>query len=144
VTLRFDHIGIVVRTLQTGREHLDSLIGISEWTAEFRDPGIKVFVQFGHDQSGICYELVAPYGEDSPISNALKDRVNILNHVAYLVADLDAEAERLRTLGAVPIGPAQPAVAYDGRRVQFFFTRLRFILELIEHPSFAHKYLSKE
>jgi methylmalonyl-CoA/ethylmalonyl-CoA epimerase len=143
VSLSFDHIGIVVRTLQAGREHLGSLIGISEWTTEFRDPRIKVCVQFGRDQSGICYELIAPFGEGSPISNALKDRVNILNHVAYLVSDLDAEAARLRAAGAVPTGPAQPAVAYGGKSVQFFYTPLRFIIELIEDPDHRHTYIAE-
>jgi hypothetical protein len=46
----FDHIGIVVRTLASGREYLSSLLGISEWTQEFYDPGIKVSVQFGRDR----------------------------------------------------------------------------------------------
>jgi methylmalonyl-CoA/ethylmalonyl-CoA epimerase len=142
VALHFDHIGVVVRTLRTGRKYLSSLVGISEWTTEFRDPGIKVCVQFGRDRSGICYELIAPFGDDSPINNALKDHINILNHMAYLVSDLEAEAMRFRLAGAVPTGPAQPAVAYGGRRVQFFYTPLRFIIELIEDSDHRHDYLS--
>jgi methylmalonyl-CoA/ethylmalonyl-CoA epimerase len=141
--ISFDHIGIVVRTLQSGREYLSSLMGISEWTAEFDDPVIKVSVQFGRDASGICYELIAPFGEGSPISNVLTNRVNILNHIAYSVADLEAEASRLAASGAVPTGPAQPAMAYGGKSVQFFYTPLRFIIELIEAPHHQHGYVSR-
>ncbi len=140
----FDHIDIVVRTLSSGREYLSSLFGISDWTAEFDDPGIKVSVQFGRDRSGICYELIAPFGDGSPIENVLSNRVNILNHVAYSVADLAVEASRLTASGAVPTGPAQPAVAYGGKNVQFFYTPLRFIIELIEAPHHQHGYMSRE
>lgn len=140
MSMCFDHIGIVVPTLKVGRDYMSSWIGIVEWTEEFEDQGIKVFVQFGRDSSGICYELVAPLGEGSPVAKALSDRINILNHVAYVVSDLNTEASRLRTLGAVPTGEAQPAKAYGGRNIQFFYTPLRFLIELIEAPDHQHTY----
>ena len=37
---------------------------------------------------------MAPRSTSSPVRNALKKRVNVLNHVAYRVADLAAEAQR--------------------------------------------------
>lgn len=96
------------------------------------DPLLKVRVQFCTDTSGIRYELVAPHGEGSPVTGALARGTNILNHVAYEVDDLNAAAGRLREQGAMPLGPALPAIAFGGRRVMFFLTQLRFVVELVE------------
>lgn len=128
----FDHVGLFVRDLPTGREALAALLPICGWTDPVDDPLIRVSVQFGTDSSGIRYELVAPFGSPSPVDSALGDGVNILNHVAYRVADLSGELTRLRRQRCVPTAPPRPAVAFGGRRVVFVITPLKFILELIE------------
>jgi len=135
----FDHIGVAVPSLAEGRQHLQQLLDIAEWTDEFDDPVNRVSVQFGHDRSGTCYELVTPFGENSPISLALQKGQRVLNHVAYLVEDL-AQAERLLDGGCIAAGPPHPAIAYGGRRIQFFVSPLRFTIELIEAPRHEHVY----
>lgn len=139
--MKFDHVGIVVSSMAAGRDHLSALLGMTRWSKEFADPGIGVYVQFGLDPSGICYEIVAPMREDSPVTRALNARDRILNHVAYLVADLEAEAARVRKIRCMPAAPPMPAVAYGGRRVQFFVSPLYFIIELIEAADHTHRYL---
>ena len=139
--MKFDHLGVVVGTIAAGRDHLSLLFGITRWSEEFADSGIGVYVQFGLDPSGICYELVSPLREDSPVTRALTARDRILNHVAYMVSDLDAEAARIRRMRCLPAGPAMPAVAYGGKRVQFFVSPLYFIIELIEAQDHTHRYL---
>ncbi|MDE1176990.1 MAG: VOC family protein [Edaphobacter sp.] len=138
--MTFDHIGLVVGDMAEGRQALTALFGIDRWTQVFEDPGIGVYVQFGRTEEGPCYELIAPLGEASPVQTALKRGINILNHVAYLTADLDAEAKRLEALGSLMAGPAKPAVAYGGARVQFWITPQRFMVELIEAPGHQHSY----
>ena len=138
--MKFDHIGLVVGDMAEGRQALESLFGVDRWTQVFEDPGIGVYVQFGRTQEGPCYELIAPLGEASPVQTALKRGINILNHVAYLTADLEAEATRLEQLGSMMAGPAKPAVAYGGARVQFWITPQRFMVELIEAPGHEHSY----
>ena len=140
--MKFDHVGLVVSAMSIGRDQLSALFGITRWSEEFADPGIGVYVQFGLDPSGLCYEIIAPLREDSPVSRAVNTRDRILNHVAYLVPDLDAEAARIRRLRCLPAGPAMPAVAYDGKRVQFFVSPLYFIIELIEAPEHTHRYVA--
>ena len=138
--LRFDHIGVVVSSLAEGRLHLASVFGISRWTQEFADPINRVRVQFGSDASGICYETVSPLGPGSPVDEALRTGNRILNHVAYRTGNLDRAAARLQVAGCMPTGVPKPAVAYNGHRIQFFVTRLRFIIELVEAPDHAHRY----
>jgi methylmalonyl-CoA/ethylmalonyl-CoA epimerase len=138
--LRFDHIGLVVSDMADGRKFLEAMFGIDRWTPTFEDPGIGVCVQFGRTKEGPCYELISPLGDASPVTTALKRGINILNHVAYLTADLDADAQRLQENGSMMAGPAKSAVAYGGARVQFWITPQRFMVELIEAPGHEHAY----
>jgi methylmalonyl-CoA/ethylmalonyl-CoA epimerase len=141
--LQFDHIGLVVGDMADGREFLESTFGIDRWTEVFEDPGIGVYVQFGRTEEGPCYELISPLGESSPVATALKRGINILNHVAYLTADLDSAAKMLEDKGSMMAGPAKPAVAYSGAKVQFWVTAQRFMVELIEAPGHQHAYRMK-
>lgn len=138
--MQFDHLGLVVKSLAKGRKVLGQTLGIADWTQEFRDPVNGVLLQFGRDPAGMVYELLEPLDETSPVYPALSGGKAILNHVAYRVADLAAEAERLRGAGSAPAGEPKPAIAYGGKRVQFFVTPLRFVVELIEAPAHAHLY----
>ena len=138
--MRFDHIGVVVADIEKGREFLSQAFQIESWTEIVTDTGIGVCVQFGIGESGPCYELIAPLTESSPVWGALKSVKNILSHVAYLVADMEKASNKLRAQGSVPTADPQPAIAYGGRKVQFFITPLRFMVELIEAPNHRHDY----
>lgn len=136
MNLKFDHIGVAARDLARGRQFLQCTLNITRWTGEYVDPGIGVIVQFGQagNGSGPWYELIAPYGNASPVAAAIKSGKNILNHVAYFVDNLEEAGAHLREQRCFPASEAQPAVAYRGRRVQFFVTPLKFMIELIEGP----------
>ena len=60
--MKFNHIGIFVKTLSEGREHISNVIDIKKLSQEFHDKSLKVSVQFITDKSGITYEIVAPLG----------------------------------------------------------------------------------
>jgi methylmalonyl-CoA/ethylmalonyl-CoA epimerase len=138
--MRFDHIGIVAPSLDAGRAELQGIFEIRRWTETYTDRVNQTYAQFGMDSSGICYELIAPLGDDSPIAKALKTGKNILNHVAYLVPDLAKAHERMRAVGAFPTSEPNAAVVYGGNRIQFFITPMRFVIELIEAPEHRHQY----
>jgi methylmalonyl-CoA/ethylmalonyl-CoA epimerase len=91
-----------------------------------------VEIQFGWDGSGIAFELLAPIGEASPVAAALKAGRNALQHIAYRTSDFADACEAVRREGALPLGPARPALAFGKARVMFFLTPLRFVCELIE------------
>jgi methylmalonyl-CoA/ethylmalonyl-CoA epimerase len=142
--LQFDHLGLIVSDLALGRDFLANSLGINRWTAVTDDPGLRVSVQFGNSpHPGPTYELITPFGEDtaaSPIANALRQGKHILNHVAYLTPHLAQSGEHLRAQGCFPAAAPQPALAYDGRLVQFWISPLRFIIELIEKPGHLHAF----
>src|ERR1700682_2746348 len=108
--MKFDHIGIPTAGLEAGRTLLENAVGVRAWTEPFEDGLDDVWVQFGHDASGICYELVAPLSDRSTIRRLLAQKINTLNHIAYLVDDLTAQAERLVAAGFVEVAHARPAI----------------------------------
>lgn len=134
----FDHLGMVVPSLEKGRALNGSALGIAEWSTEWDDAVNGVRVQFGRDRAGIVWELLEPFGERSPVANALRTKVNLLNHVAYRVSDLAGEETRLRDSKAMPLGPARPAIAYDNANIQFFMLASGVLVELIEAPAHRH------
>lgn len=138
--LIFDHVGLVVASLEEGRAHLAATLGMSRWASAVDDFGIGVSVQFGVGDTGPAIELIAPLGEGSPVAEALRRGQRLLNHIAYLTPDLQLSAAHFMDQGCVPTGQPQAAVAYGGRPVQFFVSPLRFIVELIEAPGHQHAY----
>jgi methylmalonyl-CoA/ethylmalonyl-CoA epimerase len=138
--MRFDHIGVAATTLEAGRAALRQVLRIADWSAEFADPLNHIYCQFGRDDSGVCYEVIAPLDEQSPIAKTVRTRRDTLHHVAYLVADLEAEARRLAAADCVTVTRPTPAVAYGGARIQFFFSGLGFVIEFIEAPGHKHLY----
>jgi methylmalonyl-CoA/ethylmalonyl-CoA epimerase len=139
---RFDHIGVVVPTLAEGRTHLSRLFGITRWTREFDDAIHHVRAQFGQDSSGLCYETLCPLGDRSPVLRALQRGERVLNHLAYLVDDLESSAAQLVHCGCVPTGAANAGIAYGGNPVQFFVSPLKFMIELVEAATTQHIFLA--
>lgn len=134
----FDHLGLVVKSLERGRSALEASLLIRGWTPETIDPVNGVRLQFGRDLAGVVYELLEPLGEDSPVQQALVSSRNILNHVAYRVSDLTVAAAHLKATKNTPTSTPKPAVAYGGAQIQFFVSPLNFIIELIEAPTHQH------
>jgi len=141
--MKFDHLGVIVSDLTIGREHFSRVYNVKEWTKEFVDEINGVYVQFFRDCSGICFELVAPINNKSPICNALTKKINILNHVAYLVDDINEEFNKSLDGEFIVLGSAQKAVAYNMKNIQFFYSeKLGYCLELIESSKYKHTFYS--
>lgn len=128
----FHHVGLFVNDLAFGLEQLKKTLEITSVSQVFADENLLVCIQFVIDNSGVRYELVAPFGDGNPVEQALKSKKNILNHVAYLSDNFESDILELRQGGAIPLGAPKCAKAFEGRRVIFFLTTLGFIFELIE------------
>ena len=130
--MKFDHIGIFCKNLESGRKKLIEIFPILNLSKEFHDPLLKVSVQFLYDDNDFCYELVAPNGQGNPVDSILKNKKNILNHIAYKTHDFDLTIKKYRNFGCLPLTLPQPAIAFNGARVIFFLTPVDIIVELIE------------
>lgn len=130
--MKFHHIGLFVQSLDEGIKHLGNTIKVSTISERIEDKIIDVSIIFVKDHSGISYELVAPLSINSPVNGVLKRKSGFLNHLAYVSSQFDYDVARLRKNQNVPLGPAKPAKAFNGKRVIFFLNKLSFIIEIIE------------
>ena len=141
--LTFDHIGVVVPDLSEGRRQMTATLPITAQSPVFDDPVLGVSVQFFRDGSGLVFELIAPFGDNSPVRNTLA-QAHRINQLAYRCDDLEAAGRELRKGRAVPLGSPAPAMAFAGARVQFFWSPLGHVLELIETSMVRQDYMAVE
>lgn len=141
-SLVFDHIGIVVRDVDAAVAMAAAMFRACEASRRFDDDILGVSVRFVREPSGIVYEMIAPFGDNSPVAQTLESRSNLLNQVAYRTSALPRSVTALRKQGCMSLGPAKPARAFAGAKVQFLLSELGFIVELIEAPSFQHEFFA--
>lgn len=111
------HLGIAVLDLEAAARQYALLIG--------------AIVDHGHDSealgtralairtpAGPMIELVAPYADDTPVGRFIAKRGEGMHHVAYEVADIDAECARLLAAGVEMIDAA-PRAGLFGLQVAF-------------------------
>ena len=130
--MKFNHICIFLSNIKNGETFFKKIIKIKRKSRFFFDIKLGVKVRFLYADSGICYEIVAPYGKNNPVNKVLKKKSNILNHVAYETKNLKKTINYLRKINCAPITRPQPAKAFNNRKVIFFLTPLNFIIEIIQ------------
>ena len=129
----FHHIGFIVASIQ------DSVEGFvvsleAEWDEKiFHDPNQDVRVTFlrGKQPGNPVVELVEPASDTSPVVPFLK-RGGGLHHLCYEVDDLEEQLRLTRTQRGIVVRNPLPAVAFDGRRIAWVYTRNKLLVEYIE------------
>ncbi len=131
--MKLSHIGILVKDINEGIKHHESLFGFKQLTAIVDDPTQKVrVVLMGHsDEDPVKIELIAPIGEDSPVTDLLKKRQS-LYHLCFEVADIEEAKSQARKNGAVIISQPVEAPLFDDRKICFLFTKDHYVIELVE------------
>ena len=130
--LMLHHIGLLVPNLDIGENYLSQFFCWSKKSEKYDDFGIGVSIQFFYDKNDVCVELVAPLTEINPVSQSLSRGTNILNHLAFVSPCFDESVLYLRQYGFVALGQPKDAVAFSGKKVIFFLTPLKMIIEIIE------------
>jgi methylmalonyl-CoA/ethylmalonyl-CoA epimerase len=94
-----EHIGIAVRDLQQAGNLYEKLLGTPCYkTEEVLSEGVKTaFFQVGENK----IELLAAINGESPIARFLEKRGEGIHHIAFKVADILSEMERLKGEGFV-------------------------------------------
>jgi methylmalonyl-CoA/ethylmalonyl-CoA epimerase len=129
--MTIDHVGIVVGSLDRAAAYYVSAFGLRLVRDRIVDPLQDVELQFLEDADGTRLELIHPLSESSPVARALKQGGG-LNHICYRVEDLESSIEVMVANGAKVVREPLPAVAFDGRRVSFLYTRERELIEFVE------------
>ncbi|HVA18487.1 MAG TPA: VOC family protein [Candidatus Dormibacteraeota bacterium] len=130
---RMHHVGYVVPSIaEAAKGFAESLSG--SWDEIiFADPLQCVRVTFltGSHAADPLVELIEPAGEKSPVMSFLK-KGGGLHHLCYEVNSLEHHLDFMRSAGGKIVRPPMPAVAFDGRRIAWVYTKYRLLVELLE------------
>lgn len=113
---RIDHIGIAVEDLDAAiaqyNEQFEMAIQHRETIEEQGVEAVLLEIGEGH------IELLKPLGPDTPVGKFIAKKGTGLHHVAYAVEDVDAELERVKSIGMRVIDET-PRVGIRGSRIAF-------------------------
>ena len=132
--LKLRHVGVAVPSLGPATEALADLFGYRVVSGPFDDPIQKVSVNFltQSDQDVAEIELISPLSEDSPIASMLRKSGGGAYHLCFETTDIEQALVHAKNNGCVIVSPAVPAVAFNGRRIAWIYTRSRQLFELVE------------
>lgn len=129
----FHHVGFVVASIQASVQGMAKSLD-AEWDGEIiHDPLQRVRVTFLRRQNAAdsLLELVEPVDDKSPVMGFLK-RGGGLHHLCYQVDNLEKQLELSREVGGLVVRPPLPAVAFGGRRIAWFYTKEKLLIEYLE------------
>ncbi len=136
LTFRLLHVGVAVPALDPAAESLRTLLGYRVVSGPFDDPIQKVSVNFltQADDNVAEIELIAPLTPDSPITAMLKKSGGGAYHLCFETNDLERALDHVKSHKCIVVSPPNPAVAFQGRRIAWFYTPNRQLIELVEAP----------
>jgi methylmalonyl-CoA/ethylmalonyl-CoA epimerase len=130
--LRLHHVGFVVSDIQKSVAGFQNALGMAWDGAIYADPRQKVKVTF-LSSSPACaqIELIEPEGADSPVAKFLQ-KGGGQHHLCYEVDDIEKALAEFKSRKALIVQRPCPAVAFEGRRIAWFVTPERLVVELLE------------
>ena len=133
---RIDHVGVAVESIDDALALYDQAYDMTLVHREVvEEQGVEaVLLDVGENH----VELLQPLGPDTPVGKYLAKRGAGIHHVAYQVADIDAELARLVAAGVQMID-TQPRTGIRGSRVAFCHPRSTggVLTEIVE-PAKGH------
>jgi methylmalonyl-CoA/ethylmalonyl-CoA epimerase len=114
--LRIDHLGIAVRNLEESNDLFRKLLGEAFYKVETVETEKVSTSFFRIGESKI--ELLEASDPESPIAKFIEKRGEGIHHIAFEVADIRAEIERLEAEGFVPLN-REPRRGADNKLVAF-------------------------
>ena len=136
---RFNHIGVAVADIDDALSVYEKMFGYQVLSGPFDDPEQQARVVFvgppgNFDRQvaqGFVLELIAPLDEKSHVARLLAKGGGAY-HVCYEVDDVEQTLADLREKGCLIVSDPVPAVAYTLRRIAWFYTPTRQLVELVE------------
>ena len=115
--IKVEHIGIAVKDLEQSNQLFAKLLGKPHYKTEqvSSEQVTTSFFQTGESK----IELIESANPESAIAKFIEKRGEGMHHIAFLVNDIEAEVERLKSEGFLPISEA-PKEGADNKLVFFF------------------------
>ena len=113
---KIEHIGIAVQDIEASNKVFTKIFGKESYKSESveSESVITSFFQVGESK----IELVAATNQNSPIAKYLANNREGMHHIAFDVADIKAEMERLQSEGIRTLND-QPKHGADNKLICF-------------------------
>lgn len=113
---KIEHIGIAVKDLAASNKIFEKIFGTPHYKIEeVASEGVRTsFFEVGPNK----IELLEATKEDSPIAKFLEKKGEGIHHIAFAVADIRKEMERLRSQGFRVLNE-EPKKGADNKLVAF-------------------------
>jgi methylmalonyl-CoA/ethylmalonyl-CoA epimerase len=131
--MKFSHLGVAVADIHQAVSVYENVFGYRLLSGPFHDPVQRATICLvGTGTLGdVVLEIVAPLDDESPVNKMLARGLGAY-HVCYEVDDLLKTLEAVRAGGCVIVSRPVPAVAFGGRRIAWFYTPSRQLVEILE------------
>ncbi len=113
---QLEHIGIAVKNISHSNDVFEKLLGVAPFKEE-RVESEKVVTSFFQIEN-TKIELLEGLSEESPITKFIDKKGEGIHHIAFLVKDIEAEMERLKSEGFQLINE-KPKKGADNKLVAF-------------------------
>ena len=113
---KIDHIGIAVKDIDVSNALFEKLLGVSPYKLEEVESEGVLTSFFKTDANKI--ELLAATNPESPIAKFLEKKGDGMHHIAFEVANINDEVERLKAEGFVVLNEV-PKKGADNKWVVF-------------------------
>ena len=113
---KIEHIGIAVKDIEKSNKLFTSLFGEKQYKMEeVLSEGVKTsFFQVGPNK----IELLEATNSDSPIAKFIERKGEGIHHIAFAVADINSEIQRLKKEGFTVLNE-MPKKGADNKLVAF-------------------------
>ena len=131
-SMKLDHIGIAVRSLDAARKVFTDGLGIQVGGRE-EVPSQKVRLEF-YQIGGTRIECLEPTSDDSPIAKFLERKGESIHHIALQVPDVSKALEQAKANGIEPIDQ-EPRPGAGGTKIAFLHPKSThgLLIELVEY-----------
>ncbi len=136
---RLLHVGVAVPEIDAAAKMFATLFGSQVVSGPFDDPIQKVTVNFltqtnAPSSDAAEIELIAPLTADAPIQSMLNKTGGGAYHLCFETNDLEKALAHVRQQKCLVVSAPAPAVAFEGRRIAWFYSPSRLLVELVERP----------
>lgn len=135
ISKKLYHVAIAVKNLEEVEKLYETALGLTvEHREIIEEQGVKTSMMVP-ENGGTAIELLEPLGENSPISKFLEKRGEGIHHVCFIVDDIEAALERLRSEG-IELIDNEPRIGAYNAKVAFIHPKAMngVLIELAEMP----------
>lgn len=133
-----DHIGIVVKSIESALEQWKDVFGYEQMTTVVLNTRQKVKVVFLRKTNSLPVKLIEPSDPTSPIY-AHAQRGGGLHHLCFQCENLNEQLLQMQQHGLRILAPPQPGEAFDNEPIAFVYANNGLNVELIDTDKRAGK-----